>query len=150
VGIAQREAPVPVGEVNGSHGIYRPGGSALNSGQVAGFRAAEYISHKYNKKDLKESSAAAEAKKELRRLLGMDRKRKGLETEMAGRAGRIPGEDDKGRRAYPQRGRAVEGAFGSEGAVCAPVAEGSGCRTLKDAAESLRKPSVVLCACRVS
>ena len=27
----------PLGEVNGSHGIYRPGGSALNSGQVAGF-----------------------------------------------------------------------------------------------------------------
>ncbi len=33
----------PVGEVNGSHGIYRPGGSALNSGQVGGFRAAESI-----------------------------------------------------------------------------------------------------------
>jgi hypothetical protein len=26
----------PVGEVNGSHGVYRPGGSALNSGQVGG------------------------------------------------------------------------------------------------------------------
>ncbi len=33
----------PIGEVNGSHGLYRPGGSALNSGQVAGFRVAEYI-----------------------------------------------------------------------------------------------------------
>ena len=30
----------PVGEVNGSHGIYRPGGSALNSGQVGSQRAA--------------------------------------------------------------------------------------------------------------
>ncbi len=37
----------PVGEVNGSHGVYRPGGSALNSGQVGGFRAAEYIAHRY-------------------------------------------------------------------------------------------------------
>jgi succinate dehydrogenase/fumarate reductase flavoprotein subunit len=37
----------PVGEVNGSHGVYRPGGSALNSGQVAGFRAAEYIANRY-------------------------------------------------------------------------------------------------------
>ncbi len=37
----------PVGEVNGSHGVYRPGGSALNSGQVGGYRAAEYISSKY-------------------------------------------------------------------------------------------------------
>ena len=33
----------PVGEVNGSHGVYRPGGSALNSGQVGSLRAAEYI-----------------------------------------------------------------------------------------------------------
>ncbi len=33
----------PVGEVNGSHGVYRPGGSALNSGQVGGVRAAQYI-----------------------------------------------------------------------------------------------------------
>ncbi len=37
----------PVGEVNGSHGVYRPGGSALNSGQVGGFRAAEYIGNRY-------------------------------------------------------------------------------------------------------
>lgn len=34
----------PVGEVNGSHGVYRPGGSALNSGQVGSTRAAQYIS----------------------------------------------------------------------------------------------------------
>lgn len=38
----------PVGEVNGSHGVYRPGGSALNSGQVGSSRAAEFISKKYN------------------------------------------------------------------------------------------------------
>jgi succinate dehydrogenase/fumarate reductase flavoprotein subunit len=37
----------PVGEVNGSHGIYRPGGSALNSGQVGSTRAAQYISARY-------------------------------------------------------------------------------------------------------
>ena len=34
----------PVGEVNGSHGVARPGGSALNSGQVGGFRIADFIS----------------------------------------------------------------------------------------------------------
>ena len=33
----------PVGEVNGSHGVARPGESALNAGQVGGFRAAEHI-----------------------------------------------------------------------------------------------------------
>jgi succinate dehydrogenase/fumarate reductase flavoprotein subunit len=38
----------PVGEVNGSHGVYRPGGAALNSGQVGSYRAAQYISAKYN------------------------------------------------------------------------------------------------------
>ncbi|MEA4889664.1 MAG: FAD-binding protein [Clostridiaceae bacterium] len=33
----------PIGEVNGSHGVYRPGGSALNSGQVGALRAARHI-----------------------------------------------------------------------------------------------------------
>jgi len=37
----------PLGEVNGSHGVYRPGGAALNSGQVGAFRAAEFIAHRY-------------------------------------------------------------------------------------------------------
>jgi len=32
-----------VGEANGSHGISRPGGSALNAGQVGGLRAAQRI-----------------------------------------------------------------------------------------------------------
>lgn len=31
------------GEVSASHGVYRPGGSALNAGQVGSSRAAEYI-----------------------------------------------------------------------------------------------------------
>ena len=38
----------PVGEVNGTHGVYRPGGSALNSGQVGGLRAAMFIARRYN------------------------------------------------------------------------------------------------------
>jgi len=37
----------PVGEVNGSHGVYRPGGSALNSGQCGSLRAAQYIAARY-------------------------------------------------------------------------------------------------------
>jgi len=47
----------PVGEVNGSHGIYRPGGAALNSGQVAGFRAAEFIANRYAEWTLPEETA---------------------------------------------------------------------------------------------
>ncbi|UCC41779.1 MAG: FAD-binding protein [Candidatus Aminicenantes bacterium] len=38
----------PVGEVNGTHGVYRQGGAALNSGQVGSMRAALYISERYN------------------------------------------------------------------------------------------------------
>ena len=49
----------PVGEINGSHGIYRPGGAALNSGQVGGFRAAEYIANRYA--DWSVSAEAAKA-----------------------------------------------------------------------------------------
>ncbi len=37
----------PVGEANGSHGIYRPGGAALNAGQAGGTRAARYIAARY-------------------------------------------------------------------------------------------------------
>lgn len=33
-----------VGEVAASHGVYRPGGSALNAGQVGSMRAAQFIS----------------------------------------------------------------------------------------------------------
>lgn len=36
----------PVGEVNGSFGVYRPGGSALNSGQVGSMRTALYVARR--------------------------------------------------------------------------------------------------------
>ena len=42
----------PVGEVNGTHGIYRPGGSALNSGQVGSLRAAQFIAAQYRDQPL--------------------------------------------------------------------------------------------------
>jgi len=63
----------PVGEINGSHGVYRPGGSALNSGQVAGFRAADYIAARYNEWTAKPEhfqSAALAAAKEICSLVG--------------------------------------------------------------------------------
>jgi succinate dehydrogenase/fumarate reductase flavoprotein subunit len=37
----------PVGEANGTHGVRRPGGAALNSGQVGSMRAAFFIARKY-------------------------------------------------------------------------------------------------------
>jgi succinate dehydrogenase/fumarate reductase flavoprotein subunit len=51
----------PVGEVNGSHGVYRPGGSALNSGQVGSFRAAEFIAHRYRDWQVAEDAVTAAA-----------------------------------------------------------------------------------------
>jgi succinate dehydrogenase/fumarate reductase flavoprotein subunit len=40
-----------VGECAGTHGVQRPGGSALNAGQVGGYRAASYIAGFYLKGD---------------------------------------------------------------------------------------------------
>ena len=59
----------PVGEVNGSHGIYRPGGSALNSGQVGGFRAAEFIARRYGDRTLDRRRVAQAAKAAARNAL---------------------------------------------------------------------------------
>ncbi|PUU90808.1 FAD-binding protein [Halanaerobium sp.] len=60
----------PVGEVNGSHGVYRPGGTALNSGQVGSTRAAQYINARYQKEpadlDVFSAQASAQIKKKLK------------------------------------------------------------------------------------
>ncbi len=58
----------PIGEVNGSHGVYRPGGSALNSGQVSGFRAAEYIANAYAKSSLSQALAKKSAEQKIKSL----------------------------------------------------------------------------------
>jgi succinate dehydrogenase/fumarate reductase flavoprotein subunit len=60
----------PVGEVNGSHGVARPGGSALNSGQVGSLRAATRIAHVYADRTLEPAAFARAAQSECRRLLG--------------------------------------------------------------------------------
>ena len=59
----------PVGEVNGTHGVTRPGGSALNSGQVGGFRAAEYIASCYRAWSLDETAAEHAAQASLYSVL---------------------------------------------------------------------------------
>ncbi len=58
----------PIGEVNGSHGIARPGGSALNAGQVGGFRAAEYIANCYSAWSLSEEDTAHTVQEQLQGL----------------------------------------------------------------------------------
>jgi succinate dehydrogenase/fumarate reductase flavoprotein subunit len=42
----------PVGEVCGTHGVRRPGGAALNAGQVGSLRAALYIAKNYDEPPL--------------------------------------------------------------------------------------------------
>ncbi len=50
-----------VGEVAGSHGVYRPGGSALNAGQVGSTRAAQFIANREAGDPISEADFAAAA-----------------------------------------------------------------------------------------
>jgi len=63
----------PIGECNGSHGLYRPGGSSLNSGQVGAVRAAELICFRTKNKEVRSESSSIEQlddiiEKKLKRL----------------------------------------------------------------------------------
>ena len=61
----------PVGEVSGTHGIYRPGGSALNSGQVGSTRAAQYIARRYREEPLSAEDLLEEASEQIASKLEM-------------------------------------------------------------------------------
>ncbi len=73
-----------VGEVNGSHGVSRPGGAALNSGQVGSRRAALYISKKYNDRPEKLSGFLREAAEQIESRIHMAAywKRSGRKSEI--------------------------------------------------------------------
>lgn len=60
----------PVGEVNGSHGLYRPGGAALNSGQVGSLRAVEFIAARPATRTLNRRAARHAAAERLTDLAG--------------------------------------------------------------------------------
>ncbi|MFQ3619947.1 MAG: FAD-binding protein [Spirochaetales bacterium] len=64
----------PVGEVNGTHGVYRPGGSALNAGQVGSLRAAQKIAGDYFHPQLKEAVWRPIAEKSLIEMITLIRK----------------------------------------------------------------------------
>ncbi|MBN1182319.1 MAG: FAD-binding protein [Bacteroidales bacterium] len=55
----------PVGEVNGSHGVHRPGGSALNAGQVGSLRAAQFIAHRYDEEPLTQDDFVLQSKEQV-------------------------------------------------------------------------------------
>ncbi len=67
------ESSVPhtfvIGEMAGTHGVKRPGGSALNAGQVGGLRAAEYIVNVYGSDAAHAPSDSAEIERQIRTLI---------------------------------------------------------------------------------
>ncbi len=60
----------PVGEVNGSHGVNRPGGSALNAGQVWSTRAAEFIAARYKDYTLADTKVEDAIQNDCAHILG--------------------------------------------------------------------------------
>lgn len=64
----------PVGEVNGTHGVYRPGGSALNSGQVGSLRAAQYIAHRYTQEAMDAETLAEICGQQIREAIDYGRR----------------------------------------------------------------------------
>jgi succinate dehydrogenase/fumarate reductase flavoprotein subunit len=58
-----------VGEMAGTHGVKRPGGAALNSGQVGSLRAAEFIANVYDAALPSKTSAKNEIKKQVDELI---------------------------------------------------------------------------------
>ena len=61
----------PVGEANGTHGAARPGGTALNSGQVGAFRAAQKIALAYRDKTLDTEKARDSGRRAASEILGI-------------------------------------------------------------------------------
>jgi len=59
----------PVGEVSGNFGVYRPGGTALNSSQVSSLRAAQYISKRATNSPINFKEFLACTESEINRVL---------------------------------------------------------------------------------
>lgn len=59
----------PVGEVNGTFGVYRPGGTALNSTQVGSTRAAQFIYENCTNPPMDAESFGKAAEEDVRRCL---------------------------------------------------------------------------------
>jgi succinate dehydrogenase/fumarate reductase flavoprotein subunit len=91
-----------VGEVNGSHGVARPGGSALNAGQVGGFRAAEFIANRYANWTLDTEAIKAQAGGTVG---SMDDGCQSGTQNLASSAKRTAGTNDKNRRSYSVTGK---------------------------------------------
>jgi succinate dehydrogenase/fumarate reductase flavoprotein subunit len=63
----------PIGEVSGTHGVRRPGGAALNAGQVGAIRAALFIAKRYKQTPPAAEQFAAVVASTVRERLGFAR-----------------------------------------------------------------------------
>lgn len=72
-----------VGEASGSHGVYRPGGSALNAGQVGSTRASQYISQHKTKKPKSEQEFLDIVEKQVQEILKLSEKTKANESNVS-------------------------------------------------------------------
>ncbi len=106
----------PVGEVNGSHGVRRPGGSALNAGQVGGMRAAYYISRRYNTFPPSTRTFIARTGARVRATIGQAR-------GMIDKAAKAPGPLSRARREIQERMSACGAAIRDPDSVGQAVAK---------------------------
>lgn len=129
----------PVGEVNGSHGVSRPGGAALNSGQVGSHRAALFISKKYNlhavpvKKFLKENLFQIEENLEAVKLWSENKNKSEVEMLL-----------DEIKKRMSESGGIIRSADGAKKAVSSAAAMLKGlkhkisAKTVKEVAKGFR------------
>ncbi|NIA14734.1 MAG: FAD-binding protein [Nitrospiraceae bacterium] len=72
-----------VGELAGTHGVKRPGGSALNAGQVGSLRAAQRIAHVYYERGLSTEDFTSLAANTVARFAGEIGRVKAMSSEAA-------------------------------------------------------------------
>ncbi len=70
------------GEVCGSHGVYRPGGSALNAGQAGSMRAAQYIAQNRTGKPAEKEEFLAAARPAAEKLVRLAQNVLGAESNI--------------------------------------------------------------------
>jgi succinate dehydrogenase/fumarate reductase flavoprotein subunit len=118
-----------IGELAGTHGVKRPGGSALNAGQVGGLRAAQRIAHVYYgdpDPPVDFGDVAAPVVKRFERIVATIKKRpagaldcaevkRDIQSRMSARAGMVRSAEDL--REALQRAEEQWGRIAGEGLV---------------------------------
>lgn len=131
----------PIGEVNGSHGVTRPGGTALNAGQAGAFRAAEFIAAEYAEETLSiEDAERAAAEKTAQLKAGLNKhaalnwkeERRKFQLRMS-ESGAFVREEGKLRKALAE----------TREHLARLKADGLAGRKTEDAAEALRNQQLV-------